>query len=406
MPTKNATVRNAVCIGTLCSVFYLAVYIVRNILSAVTPAIVKAGSFSTEQIGVLSTAFFVTYAVGQLLNGLLGDRIKAKYMIGLGLLLSGGAHILLPLFSDNWIITYLSYASTGFFLSMIYAPMTKVTAENTGLLYATRCTLGYTLASFLGSPIAGLFAAWMTWQSVFYTGSIMLFFMGVLCFLSFSFLERKGMILYRPFEKKKGENGSISILLKRQIIKFTLVSVLTGIVRTTVVFWMPTYISQYLNFSPETSALLFAVSTLIISSVTFLSVFLYELLKRNMERTLLFSFISSAICFAIVFLIRQPILNMIFLVLGIMSSNSAATMLWSVYCPGLEDTGMVSSATGFLDFASYIAAAVSSAIFANAVSIIGWKGLIFVWFSLMVGGVIISLPVRPLVKNCKSNSTV
>ena len=69
-------------------------------------------------------------------------------------------------------------------------------------------------------------------------------------------------------------------------------------------------------------------------------------------------------------------------------------MLWSRYCPSLCDTGMVSSATGFLDFVSYIAAAVSSTLFANAASVIGWGNLILVWFGLMVFGVLISLPYK------------
>jgi sugar phosphate permease len=67
-------------------------------------------------------------------------------------------------------------------------------------------------------------------------------------------------------------------------------------------------------------------------------------------------------------------------------------MLWSRYCPSLRDTGMVSSATGFLDFMSYMAASVSSSVFANAVAGIGWGSLILVWAGLMGIGVIISLP--------------
>ena len=128
---KPTARNNAIWLGTLCSVSYLAVYLARNILSAVTPAIVKAGSFTTEQIGVLSSAFFIAYAVGQLLNGLLGDRIKAKYMISFGLLFAGVAHLMLPFVTKNWPVSFISDALTGLFLSMIYAPMTKVVAENT-----------------------------------------------------------------------------------------------------------------------------------------------------------------------------------------------------------------------------------------------------------------------------------
>jgi sugar phosphate permease len=69
-------------------------------------------------------------------------------------------------------------------------------------------------------------------------------------------------------------------------------------------------------------------------------------------------------------------------------------MLWSRYCPGLKDTGMVSSATGFLDFMSYMAASVSSTLFANAVSVIGWQNLVMTWFGLMALGVIVVLPYK------------
>ncbi|MBQ5816487.1 MAG: hypothetical protein IIW33_03380, partial [Oscillospiraceae bacterium] len=99
-------------------------------------------------------------------------------------------------------------------------------------------------------------------------------------------------------------------------------------------------------------------------------------------------------CFLLIFFVKIPILNIVLLVLAIMSSNSAATMLWSRYCPSLRDTGMVSAATGFLDFVSYMAAAASSSLFANAVSDIGWGNLILVWAGLMLLGVVVALPYK------------
>ena len=41
---KNEKVRNAVMIGTLCSISYLGVYFARNILSVVTPQIIEGGA--------------------------------------------------------------------------------------------------------------------------------------------------------------------------------------------------------------------------------------------------------------------------------------------------------------------------------------------------------------------------
>lgn len=391
---KNKKVMNAICIGVLCSVSYLAVYFARNILGTVTPQMIEGG-YTESYIGKVSSVYFIFYAVGQLINGAIGDKIKARYMISTGLFMAGVTNLLFSRMSLIYPdIAIIAYAFTGFFLSMIYGPMTKVVAENTEPIYATRCSLGYTFASFFGSPLAGVTAAVFVWQNVFLVSSIALAVMAVICFLFFLLFEKKGIVKYNQFKRDKEKGGSIAVLIKNRIIKFTLISIVTGIVRTTVVFWMPTYISQYLGYSSDTSAIIFTVATFIISFTTFVAVFVYESLKRNMDLTILLMFISATIFFLLLYVIKHPILNIVFLVVAIMSSNGAASMLYSRYCPSLRDTGMVSGATGFLDFVSYMAAALSSTLFANAVSVIGWGNLILIWCALMVFGVIISIPYK------------
>lgn len=391
---KNQKVMNAIYLGVLCSASYLAVYFARNVLGTVTPQMVESG-YSEVYIGKASSVYFVFYAVGQLINGMIGDKIKAKYMISVGLFMAGITNVIFSKISlvhpDTALIVY---GLTGYFLSMIYGPMTRVVAENTEPIYATRCSLGYTFASFFGSPLAGVTATFMVWQSVFLASSLSLCIMAVICFSFFMLFEKKGIVKYSHFARGRERGAGVKALIERQIVKFTLISIVTGVVRTTVVFWMPTYISQYLGFSPDKAAAIFTAATLVISLTTFISVFIYEKLGRNMDLTILIMFSSACVFFLLLYAVKQPVLNVAFLVLAIMSSNGAASMLWSRYCPSLRDTGMVSSATGFLDFVSYIAAAVSSTLFANAASTIGWGNLILVWFGLMVFGVLISLPYK------------
>ncbi len=391
------TTKNAILLGGMCCLSYLAVYIARNVLSAVTPSLIENGIFTEKQIGNLSSIYFIAYAIGQLINGIIGDKIKAKYMMNIGLILAGIAGVVFPvLVSTPW-AAFSVYGFTGFLLSMIYAPMTKVVAENTEPIYAERTSIGYTFASFLGSPIAGLLAGLLIWRGVFNTSGIILTIMGVTCFLSFTLFEKKKIIQYNLYKRAKTKGGSISVLFKRKIVKFTIVSITTGVVRTTVVFWMPTYFSQHLGFSPEQSANIFAAATLVISFSAIIALMIYEKCNRNIDTVLFGSFVLSAVFFLLLFMINSPILNIIFFVLAVMSANSATTMLWSVYCPSLKDTGVISSATGFLDFASYSAAAVSSTLFANAVQNIGWGNLILIWCGLMSIGVLISIPKRKLI---------
>jgi len=391
---KRENVRNAVLIGSLCSLSYLAVYFARNILGAVTPQMIEKDVFTTEFMGTISSIYFICYAVGQLINGVIGDKVKAKYMISFGLFLAGICSFAFVRLAEYPSAVCIAYGMTGFFLAMIYGPMTKVVAENTEPIYATRCSLGYTFASFLGSPLAGAVAAVLVWESVFDISSAALIIMGGLCFAAFLLLEKKGIVKYGQYVPTKEKGNGIGVLIRHKIIKFTLVSILTGVIRTSVVFWMPTYLSQYLDFSVEQSALIYTVATLIISFATFLAIAVYEALGRNMELTVLLFFIISVLGFLGVYLVTEATVNIIMMIIAILAADSASAIMWSRYCPSLRDTGMVSSATGFLDFVSYIAAAVASSVFANAVNVIGWRMLILVWFALMAAGVVISLPYR------------
>ncbi len=397
--TTKKQVRNAICLGLLCSISYLAVYFARNILGTVTPQMIESGQ-TEAYIGNVSSVYFIAYAFGQLINGAIGDKIKARYMISIGLLMAGVTNFIfsrIVLASPD--IALAVYAMTGFFLSMIYGPMVKVVAENTKPEHATRCSLGFTFASFFGSPLAGVAATAFVWYDVFFVGSISLVAMAIIVFVAYLIFEKKGIVKYNQFEKQKGVQGGIKLLIKNRIIKFAFISMITGIVRTTVVFWMPTYISQHLGFSAKNSSLIFTAATLVISLTAFVTVFIYERLHRNMDLTILLMFVSATLFFLLIYVIKQPVLNVAFLVIAIMSSNGAATMLFSRYCPSLKDTGMVSSATGFIDFVGYMSAAIASSIFANAVSVIGWGNLILIWCGLMVVGAIVSLPFEKLKKD-------
>ena len=394
LPRFTPQAKKAIRIGTMCSLSYLAVYVAKNVLSAASPQMIESGAFTTENIGSLSSVYYFCYAAGQLVNGRIGDRIRAKYMISFGLMLAGLTVLLFSMLPGFTFAAYVIYGLTGVALSMIYGPMTKVVAENTEQPYTTRCSLGYTFSSFVGSPLAGVLAMFLLWKGVFSVCGIMLIAMGAVCFLVFTRYEHQGLIEYGRFRREKEQGGSIRVLIERRIIKFMLIAVITGIVRTTVVFWLPTYLTQYLGFAPERSAMLFSVITFILSMTTFVAIFLYEMLQRNMDKTILLVFCCAAVCFFCVYLLRQPVFNIALLVLGILASNCAASMLWSRYCPSLRDTGMVSGATGFLDCLSYTAAAISSTLFANAVSDIGWGNLILVWFGLMVCGILVALPYR------------
>ena len=398
---KTKEVKNALMIGIISSISYLACYFARNILSVASPEIVATTEITLEYIGTLSTANMLSYAIGQLINGIIGDKVKGKYLVSGGLFCAGVSVMVLGL-SNSPFTMIVAYSLMGFFLSMIYAPLTKLIAENTHPIHAMRCCLGLTFASLFGTPVAGVVALAFHWKSAFIICGIILMAMGAMFYLSVLFFEKCGIVKYREQTKKEktGKSGGIKVLLENQIVKFSLVAVLTGIVRTSVVFWIPTYLSQHLGFSTGIAATMFTVITCAQSAAPFVNnLIVYErILKRDMNKMILLAFSASAISFVMMFVVEQPVINMIFLLVALVTASGASDMLWSIYCPSLKDTGMVSSATGYLDFMSYMAAAAANLMFANAITQIGWGKLILVWAALMLVGVVISLPKKSLKK--------
>ena len=385
-------------LGGLCSISYFAVYIARNILGSVTPQMLEAGVFTKEDIGSMSAVYFALYAIGQLVNGFIGDRIKAKYMICIGLVIAGITNFVFPYTPPSLTMATVVYGLTGLSLAMIYAPMTKIVSENTEPIYAVRCSFGYTFASFFATPAAGMLATFLAWQSVFTVSSAVLVGMGVIAFVFFTLFERRGIVKYGQYKPSEEKGGSVKELLRHSIVRFSVISIITGIIRTSVLFWLPTYINQYLNFSAEKSTGIYTVAAFIISMMSIIAIVVYECFGRRRDFTIVVMFLISVVFFFLTFLITNPVLNIICIVLAIMSSNGAAAILWSVYCPSLRDTGMVSTATGFLDFLSYMAAAAANKIFANAATDIGWGNLILVWCGIVLVGLVASVPY----KNVKS----
>ena len=391
----------AVKIGMLCSFAYMMVYFVRNILSVITPDMIEAG-YETEYIGLISTVFMAAYAIGQLINGIAGDYVKSKYMICIGLFTAAITNAVFVL-NEIKIIQCIAYGICGFAMSMIYAPITKIVAENTNLEYTTRILLVVTFASFLASPLAGVAAILLHWKALFIVGSMLLFISGTSCFLCFSVFEKKGEVQYNKFdadikngEEKKTKN-KVRILIENDIIRYTFVSLFTGVIRTSVIFWVPTFFVQYLNYSSAEAAGIYSVITLVISAAPYMVVWCYRyIFGKNENRSLLFCFGAGAVSFFLICAVSNAAINVVLITAAMVFGNMASSVLWNIYCPKLKETGAVSTATGYLDFISYVGGAIANIVFANAVTQIGWKPLLVVWGSLMLAGAIIGVSWRKI----------
>ena len=104
--------QNAIRITLLCSLTYLAVYFVKNILSAVSPQMIELGIITQTDLGAFSSTYFICYAIGQLINGMIGDKIKARYMMCSGVILAGISTLFFLQLMDTPALARIAYGFT------------------------------------------------------------------------------------------------------------------------------------------------------------------------------------------------------------------------------------------------------------------------------------------------------
>lgn len=384
---KQQEIKKATQIGSVCVFSYLASYYMRNLLSVTTPAMLETGLFTKEVIGTFSSAYFLLYAIGQLVNGRIGDKINPKKMVFLGLTLCGIASIAFA-FSRTTMSSVLIFALMGFSLSMLRGPLVKTISENTLPKYARVCCTFFSFASFLGPFIASFIAMIFDWKLTFIVAGSSCIVFASCAYAVLSGFEKKGML--KSTEKNVEQKKSIwSIFKLENFIFYMFVGALCEIASASINFWLPTYLTEHLNFAKDVSNMLFSIKSLLRSLVPFVTLIILKLFKDNDIKMTRFSFFAAALCFVGVLLVQNRYINVIFFFFALISSGFASSLLWSVYIPSQANSGLVSTINGVFDSFGYAVAAVANIIFSVFVDKIGWNGVTVIWILLMATGVVV-----------------
>ena len=378
-------VQSAWRIGSLCIATYLASYVTRNILSVSTPEMIKETFFTKEYTGLLSSVCFIFYAVGQLINGFIGDMVHPKYMIIIGLGVSSISTFAIPLF-DNRIIHFTAFALIGFGLSMLRGPLMKVISENTAATHARMiCTL-FSMASFAGPFIASLLSIAFKWRTVFAVTGIISVFITVASVAVISLLEKRGEIKFTPKKEKGVLNSILSVFKLEDFFFYMFISAIGEIAGSSITFWIPTYTTEHLGFSGDAASTIYSVVSLTNLFTPFITLVIYEKFIRNGVKLALVMYVLSAVFFIAVRFTAAPLVNVIMLIIAKMAAAAASSIVWSAYIPGLARSGKVSSANGVIDAAGYAMASLANVIFSGSVSRLGWGGIVNMWYIIMLIG--------------------
>jgi len=370
---------------------YLVSYMTRINLGAVITAIVEDTGMTKSMVSMAVTGSSVTYCLGQLRSGWIGDRVSPKRLVFLGLTVSVAMNLLLICCRDHYQMTAV-WCVNGLAQAFMWPPMVKLmvcffTATDYQRATTKVCwgsSFG-TVIIYLVSPLIIMVASWRTLFLLTAGAGVIM----AICWLKFceepEFERFHGKPAHTPGMKK--EKGIFTPLL----VAVMTAIVLHGALRDGVTTWMPSFISESFHLSSEISILsgvclpLFAIFSLRAA------LWIYERKPGNPVRCAGWIFAVGAVAALLLTFVSKgsPVASVGCMTLLTGCMHGVNLMLICLLPPFIQRHGNVSTVSGILNACTYVGSAISTYGIALLSESAGWQVTAFVWFGIAALGAVI-----------------
>ena len=109
----------------ICCLVYFTSYMTRYNYSSIVSEMVDSMGLEKSVVGFSLTLSFITYGVGQLISGYLGDKIAPRKLIALGLAVTACCNVAVGTCSNITVI-YIIWALNGFAQAFLWPPLVKI----------------------------------------------------------------------------------------------------------------------------------------------------------------------------------------------------------------------------------------------------------------------------------------
>lgn len=436
MSVSNQISTKAKSIAYLCSLVYFASYVTRQNFGVMLLYVI--GNFSAAtgintddmsvKLSVILTAMTISYGIGQVVCGFIGDKIKPQYMLTGGLALASVTNILMaiPAISapDNIVLMAVLWAVNGVAHSMLWPPIVRIMST-----YLTDDEYGYsavrvswgsqgaTILLYLGCPLLVTYAH-LSWRTVILICSIIGIVVDVVWTLLAPKILRNPIIKENPTKKNGGKQGSVPLPLFVIIplICIFIGIILQGIMRDGVTNWTPKLLDDTFHLGEALST----VSAVVLAIFSIISFSAYNLLHRKLFKNevfcagMIFAFtavVSLGVLAMFVFHVNSAILSILLMAIIVANTHGINLMLITVVPKRFLKSGKVSFFSGILNACTYIGAAVGNVAFAWLSTIssgegsdsVSWTPVVISWVAISILGFAVCLAIATIWKKfCRS----
>ena len=106
-----------------CFIAYSCAYIARGNFSFARTLMIDGGIIDAGEAGILSAVYFICYALGQVVNGVIADRRSPFVMVIIGLSVVAASNLAMPFLSAAPIAMIIFWGINGVGQSMLWSPV-------------------------------------------------------------------------------------------------------------------------------------------------------------------------------------------------------------------------------------------------------------------------------------------
>lgn len=344
----------------LCYISYVCIYAARLNLSMASPEMIAGGILTSEQYGFLGSAFFVVYACGRLLNGMIGDRTAPWIMISLGLAMTGAANLLIGTM-PAYVLILLLWCVNAYAQSMLWSSLLRCMTGLYGKETADK-KVPILVSSVSVGNIAGIVVStWMVESIGIRAAFLVPGALTVLLGAATAYVLRTVPEGPRP-ERQKFPVAEF--IRDKRIRGMLLPALFHGVVKDNIGSWMAIYFVTRYAINLESSALF----VLLIPAVGMVGRLVYPVCYRlSRQRENLISVLCFGACAVLAGVLclnpGAPLVAAICLSLIYALISMINTSTLSMFPLRFAEKNMVSSVSGVADFFTYLGAGIGSAVY-------------------------------------------
>ena len=373
---------------------YFASYTMRINFAVMIVAVCEDMSLPKTALAVVLTAMTISYGVGQLISGRLGDLISPKLLLtgGLGLAIISNLAMYfsssVPAMTVVWVFNGLAHA-------MLWPPMVALMSHTLNAdeysYVVVRVSWGSSFATIMLYTLCPLLLRVMSWKSVLLLCALFGLLTLVVWLFSAGRLFKESKRDSEKVTAEKKERRPLPKYAYFPIILIMLGIVLQGMLRDGVTNWMPSFLLESFGVSQE-NAIMLAVIPAIFSIFCFsLSDFVYRKLIRHETVCAAAFFTLAALASAVLFLTVRfggsIIVSALMMALVIGCMHGVNLLLISFVPRHFTYFGIVSGLSGLVNSCTYIGSSISTYGFAALADSKGWDITILGWMIISLCGV-------------------